>query len=326
MSDVSFSVNECIFGWTAAYNRTDERVTLRIRLVPQYPISNEALNQLKQTWRNGIIAKWSQKHTCPPNLNKIQVDVAWVESGEHHIVNVHRGPRTSNMNNWDDQDDGNTVAHEAGHMFGNPDEYTDSRCPARSPVNTGNVMDKRTGPTEGRLYNDICSRPSAVSSPYHQEVVAQLTEIKGDLRRIVLNISGGMPEEHCNSNIVIDKALGTVEISQMDKLDKTRNVVLTAKHSFPFERITLTASKPRVFDNGSTNFIPDSLVASLTLETDIGKWTTHYAVEQVSTVRLPGPLGNLYSVTPSTSSIFIMQLHYLVITETAHVLIREGRH
>jgi hypothetical protein len=49
------------------------------------------------------------------------------------------------------------MAHEFGHMLGNKDEYPDSNCPARSPVNTGTVMDMVSGPVVRRLVDFLCT-------------------------------------------------------------------------------------------------------------------------------------------------------------------------
>jgi bacillopeptidase F (M6 metalloprotease family) len=60
------------------------------------------------------------------------------------------------MTTWDTADTGDVAAHEFGHMIGNPDEYADSACPRRNPVNTGTVMDNNTGPALQRHVNRIC--------------------------------------------------------------------------------------------------------------------------------------------------------------------------
>ena len=55
------------------------------------------------------------------------------------------------MNNWYTDDDGDTAAHEFGHMIGHPDEYPDTHCPHRHPVNTGTIMDELGGTIPDRL-------------------------------------------------------------------------------------------------------------------------------------------------------------------------------
>ena len=89
---------------------------------------------------------------------RTDVRVEWVTSGEHHRVRVRVGPARSNMTTWDTQDSGDAASHEFGHMLGHPDEYSDSSCPNRTPVNTGTVMDDNT-----EVVERLCRR-SAIGS------------------------------------------------------------------------------------------------------------------------------------------------------------------
>ena len=152
--EFSFSRSECIYGWTAAFEQTWSLVRVRVRLNPDSGITAETMNTLRTTWRQGIETTWNNRWAlgrageaaCP-----LQVQVLWVTSNEHHTVRVRSGPARSNMTLWDTQDTGGVAAHEYGHMLGNPDEYTDSNCPNRSPVNTGTVMDNNSATVPARL-------------------------------------------------------------------------------------------------------------------------------------------------------------------------------
>jgi hypothetical protein len=150
-------VNECIYSWTARYQQTSTHVTVRIQLNPDAGITAATMNTLRTTWRNGILAAWANRFDCRTGdggRQPITFDVQWVGSNAHHVVRVQPGPARSNMTTWDTNDGAGTAAHEFGHMLGHPDEYTDAACPARSPVNTGTVMDNNTNPV-ARHYNRI---------------------------------------------------------------------------------------------------------------------------------------------------------------------------
>jgi hypothetical protein len=152
--EFSFSQSECIFRWTAAFQQTWSHVRVRIVLNPDAGIPAATMNMLRDTWRDGIEQTWSDRWgvgrtgeiICP-----LTFEVQWVTTNPHHTVRVRQGPAATNMTTWDTQDGGGTAAHEFGHMLGNVDEYTDSRCPNRSPVNTGTVMDDNSNNVPRRL-------------------------------------------------------------------------------------------------------------------------------------------------------------------------------
>ena len=159
---ISFSVSECVYGWTAAYDQRGTLITVRIRLNPDDGISAETMNTLRNRWKTGIEDKWSNRFGCCNNPGCIgqcvlNFRVEWVSSGEHHTVRVQTGPARSNMTTWDTEDTGDVASHEFGHMLGHPDEYPDSACPGRSPVNSGTVMDDNTEVVE-RLVEPFCDR------------------------------------------------------------------------------------------------------------------------------------------------------------------------
>lgn len=152
----SFSVSECIYGWTAAFEQTWSHVRVRIRLNPDAGITAATVTALQATWEGGIETTWSNRwalgrageFSCP-----ITVDVQWVTSGQHHTVRVRTGPERSNMTTWDTADTAAVAAHEFGHMLGNPDEYPDANCPGRNPVSSGTVMDNNSNNVPSRLMN-----------------------------------------------------------------------------------------------------------------------------------------------------------------------------
>ncbi len=150
----SFTVSECVYGWTAAFQQTWSHVVIRIRLNPDAGISAQTMTNLQTTWQSGIVGTWSSRwgvgggreFTCP-----LTFEVQWVTSNQHHTVRVRAGSNRSNMLTWDDQDTGAVASHEFGHMHGLVDEYSDSNCPSRSPVGTGTVMDTNSNTVPQRM-------------------------------------------------------------------------------------------------------------------------------------------------------------------------------
>jgi hypothetical protein len=150
----SFSMSECIYGWTAAFEQTWTHIAVRIRLNPDAGISAATMNSLMSTWQNGIESTWNNQWACARSGElacRLSFDVQWVTGNQHHTVRVRQGPGQTNMTLWDTSDSGAVAAHEFGHMIGNSDEYPDVKCPDRSPVNTGTVMDNNSANIPARL-------------------------------------------------------------------------------------------------------------------------------------------------------------------------------
>lgn len=153
-----FDVSECIYDWTAAFEQTWTHIRIRIELDPD---ANANMAGLQNTWANGITTTWGNRWGCsrPGELTcPLTFEVDWVNNNEHHQVRVRQGPAQSNMTTWDDQDTGDVAAHEYGHMLGHEDEYSDSNCPDRDPVNTSTVMDDNNPPMPARLFQPFANR------------------------------------------------------------------------------------------------------------------------------------------------------------------------
>jgi hypothetical protein len=160
--EISNSVSECVYSWTSAYAQRGTDITVRIRLDFDSGISAATQTTLMNTWRTGIETKWSGHFGCctsPGCIGRcvLNFHVEWVTSGEHHRVRVRVGPARSSMTLWDTSDTGDVASHECGHMLGWPDEYSDTACPSRTPVNTGTVMDDNTEVVQ-RLCQPFCDR------------------------------------------------------------------------------------------------------------------------------------------------------------------------
>jgi hypothetical protein len=165
--EVSLSVSECVYGWTAAYEQRGANITVRIQLNRDANVTAAELASARTRWETGIRNKWNRRFACCdnraattaagcPEACALTFDVQWVTSNAHHVVAVHRGPGRADMLNWFHDDSGNDMAHEYGHMLRNVDEYPDAACPGRTPVNTGTVMAMVTGPVVRRHVDFIC--------------------------------------------------------------------------------------------------------------------------------------------------------------------------
>jgi hypothetical protein len=119
---------------------TEFRVLVRIRLVED-PAGGTGpfLTQAKiDEWRRGIEDNWNGRFRATngtTSLNVVFVPV-FTDQSPHHTITVHRGSGRADQANLFAQSNGLTVAHEFGHMIGNPDEYglpgSDAEIPATS--------------------------------------------------------------------------------------------------------------------------------------------------------------------------------------------------
>lgn len=148
----SWRMSECIYGWTAAYRITEERdcrlqVVVRIRLQPDPGVTQAQLQAAQNTWEPAIEQAWSGRFDlrrsngrCACARYSVDLDVQWVTTGEHHVVQVHAGSGRADMGNFFLNNTGGTAAHEVGHMLGNPDEYSDAACPNRTVTSDNSIM------------------------------------------------------------------------------------------------------------------------------------------------------------------------------------------
>jgi hypothetical protein len=161
--EVSFSVAECTFGWTAAFRQQGTNIVARIQLNPDDDVSADLLAEVKDRWKRGIEDKWSYRFRCSSCALTFQV--VWTSSSPHLVVRVKKGDGRSNLRLWHTTDSGDVASHEFGHLMGHPDEYAeDDVCPDRSPKNTGTVMDDNTEVVL-RLCRPFCDRLGKTTSP-----------------------------------------------------------------------------------------------------------------------------------------------------------------
>jgi hypothetical protein len=118
------------YGWTARFNLTLDQRDCTVTVVVRVRINGAITAAQRNAWESVIEAQWGNRfklccredccQSCCPGGYTVVADVQFVASGEHFVVNA--GASTVNMGNWGAAD-AVDVAHEFGHMLGNPDEY-----------------------------------------------------------------------------------------------------------------------------------------------------------------------------------------------------------
>jgi hypothetical protein len=114
------------YGWHARFHVTVDEANCRVTVTLRIRINGAITAAQQAAWETAIENAWSNRFKlscrccCCTGGYTIVVDVQFVASGEHQVVNV--GPSTTNMGNWSAADTVD-IRHEFGHMLGNPEEY-----------------------------------------------------------------------------------------------------------------------------------------------------------------------------------------------------------
>jgi hypothetical protein len=173
-NEVSEGRSECIYGWTSAFRITEEpdcilRIVVRIRLQPDPGVTQQQLQAQQTIWEQAIEQAWMDRFRirrsdgeCACEEYRVDLDVQWVNTGEHHRVRVQSGSGRADMTNWFITSTGGTAAHEVGHMLGNVDEYPDANCPSRAVTTDNSIMrSSQTGQVRPRHYQRFADWVSA---------------------------------------------------------------------------------------------------------------------------------------------------------------------
>ncbi|MEZ5776226.1 MAG: M10 family metallopeptidase C-terminal domain-containing protein [Hyphomicrobiaceae bacterium] len=139
------------FAWDVKYDLTFQNNEVLTELDVKLVGANAGATATQ--WENGVNTIWNNKvfFNDGARLYEVKMDFDFVTSGQHHTVNVHAGTGGTNMTNWyltnpsgwsnDMQDE--IAAHEAGHMFGNFDEYAGGAT-YNGYTTTGTIMSDLT--------------------------------------------------------------------------------------------------------------------------------------------------------------------------------------
>ncbi|HLP41724.1 MAG TPA: hypothetical protein VK465_09480 [Fibrobacteria bacterium] len=157
METKSITCSSGIFGWTGRFDIEFKagilHVTTKIKLINRLgakpapgdptpgagtPVTDEDKADMKKDIESKLTGKWfMHRKNCDRNkvcdcseMNgcckfRVRIHVEFVESGEHHIVNLFQGPGRANATNWTRvKTRANSWAHETGHLLAWYDEYS----------------------------------------------------------------------------------------------------------------------------------------------------------------------------------------------------------
>lgn len=317
--EITIYQTDCIYSWPVRYLRDKNTYTVRIRLLPDHNIDLEELEMLKIYWEFDMISKW-MGFTCPVTGDSFNLRIRWVDHDEHYTVPVVPGPHRSNMLEWDDQDTGGVIAHELGHMLGLRDEYEFDNiptCQARSPVNTGTVMEHPSYPVIQRLVNRICqplpSEPPYQLLEYRSSPMKSKPTFLALEMQISLSIFGGNPGNRLATDIVIDELSQTIKVTQNDQLFGilSESSERSVSPEF-FSQLREYLSERELDTDLIRNIPPGSLVAVLTVKSNDETHSIIYPIEELNLPMEPGEGLTISRLKPSKTSPLIHQLHSLV--------------
>jgi hypothetical protein len=146
------------YAWRARFRVEVQKAPCRVTVVIRLRSSGTITSAQQAAWESALEAAWSNVFklcydaTCCPDGSPIVIDVRFVSSQEHHVVNV--GTSTTNMSNWGANDTVD-ISHELGHMLGALDEYFTVNGVAFGPGRQagGAIMNNPANPPAARNYD-----------------------------------------------------------------------------------------------------------------------------------------------------------------------------
>jgi hypothetical protein len=127
--------------YTLARTGTELRVIVRIHLVKAGNASETYYpsDVLANRWRTGIEGVWNNHFYAWNGTTQLTIVFVpiFTDESPDHTVQVAPGDDRSDEKKWYEEDSGITIAHEFGHMIGNPDEYRLPGTAAEIPASMG---------------------------------------------------------------------------------------------------------------------------------------------------------------------------------------------
>jgi hypothetical protein len=168
------------YSWTAKYTVAPSRNPCALKVTVKIKTVGTISAAQKTAWKTAIEGKWNGKAkvVCPdpacsaacPNGYPVSIEVSFVNSGEHYVVNANSSPATGarsvtpDMGTWGVNDTVD-ITHEFGHMLGSPEEYFSTNG---TDYTAGGTL-----PGFRRLGGPVMNNPAGDPLPRNYDVVGQ---------------------------------------------------------------------------------------------------------------------------------------------------------
>lgn len=146
-TEVSEQVSDGPYGWTAAYtvqslSDGSMRVLIKVKVEKDADVTSKQAKKVKTQTQAAFRKFWDRKFQltgADQKSHPLDVQLQWVDSGQHLTVALHSGEGRDDLSNWYVDSNSNDRAHELGHQLGMKDEYVDATVPNRATATSPGV-------------------------------------------------------------------------------------------------------------------------------------------------------------------------------------------